>query len=131
MIFALKVIVLGYKQFYMNIYLQEKRLKKLPKLIRVFPGKKFMQRLYINYLHNQETVSKYMEDWLEWGHQQRKAQQLNPHPSAERLRKIKAQIQAQLQNSKRLRKIKAQIQAQLQNSNSRWLFNNTSPDYYS
>ncbi len=26
MIFALKVIVLGYKQFYMNIYLQEKRM---------------------------------------------------------------------------------------------------------
>ncbi|MCM0588895.1 MAG: DUF433 domain-containing protein [Gloeotrichia echinulata IR180] len=51
------------------------------------------------YLHNQETVSKYMQDWLEWGHQQRKAQQLNPHPSAERLRKIKAQRQAQSPNS--------------------------------
>lgn len=50
----------------------------------------------IYYLHNKESVTKYIEDWLEWGHQQRKAQQLNPHPSAERLSKIKAERQSQL-----------------------------------
>lgn len=50
------------------------------------------------YLHNQETISKYIEDWLEWGHQQRKAQKLNTHPAAERLQKIKAERQHQLQN---------------------------------
>lgn len=42
------------------------------------------------YLHNKEAVSKYIADWLEWGHQQRKAQELNPPPSAERLRKLRA-----------------------------------------
>ena len=41
------------------------------------------------YLQNQETVSKYIADWLEWGHQQRKAQALNPPPGIVRLRKIK------------------------------------------
>lgn len=41
------------------------------------------------YLHNKEAVSKYMADWLEWGHQQRKAQELNPPPSIERLRKLR------------------------------------------
>lgn len=41
------------------------------------------------YLQNKETVSKYIADWLEWGHQQRKAQALNPPPGIVRLRKIK------------------------------------------
>jgi len=40
------------------------------------------------YLHNKEGSSKYIADWLEWSHQQQKAQQLNPSPSALRLRKI-------------------------------------------
>jgi len=48
------------------------------------------------YLQNKETVSQYIADWLEWGHQQRKAQALNPHPAVARLRKIKAERQAQL-----------------------------------
>ncbi len=42
------------------------------------------------YLHNKEAVSKYIADWLEWGHEQRKAQELNPPPSVERLRKLRA-----------------------------------------
>lgn len=41
------------------------------------------------YLHNKEEVSKYIADWLEWGHQQRKAQALNPHPAAARLQKLR------------------------------------------
>jgi uncharacterized protein (DUF433 family) len=40
------------------------------------------------YLHNQEAVSDIGTDWLEWSHQQRKAQELNPHPAAARLRKL-------------------------------------------
>ncbi|MBC6475489.1 MAG: DUF433 domain-containing protein [Hormoscilla sp. GM102CHS1] len=40
------------------------------------------------YLHNKEAVSKYIADWLEWGHQQRKAQALNPHPATARLQKF-------------------------------------------
>ena len=41
------------------------------------------------YLQNKEDVSNYIADWLEWGHQQRKAQALNPPPGIIRLRKIK------------------------------------------
>lgn len=47
------------------------------------------------YLHNQEAVSKYIADWLEWGHQQRKAQELNPPPGIIRLRKLRAEQEAQ------------------------------------
>ncbi len=45
------------------------------------------------YLHNKETVSKYIKDWLEWGHQQRKKQQLNPHPAIARLQRLRQQKQ--------------------------------------
>lgn len=46
------------------------------------------------YLHNQEAVGKYIEAWLEWGHQQRKKQAQNPHPAAARLQKLKAEREA-------------------------------------
>lgn len=45
------------------------------------------------YLHNQEAVSKYVADWLEWNHQQVKAQQNNPSPAAIRMRKLRAEQQ--------------------------------------
>lgn len=45
------------------------------------------------YLTNKEVVNKYIEDWLEWSHQQRKAQELNPHPASIRLQKIKIERQ--------------------------------------
>ncbi len=38
------------------------------------------------YLHNKEEVGKYFADWLEWGHQQPKAQEMNPDPVIIRLR---------------------------------------------
>ena len=38
------------------------------------------------YLHNQEAVGKYLADWMDFAHQQRKAQELNPHPAIVRLR---------------------------------------------
>jgi uncharacterized protein (DUF433 family) len=46
------------------------------------------------YLHNKEAVSNYIADWLEWSYQQLKAQQLNPSPSAIRLRKLRAEREA-------------------------------------
>lgn len=46
------------------------------------------------YLHNKEVVSQYLADWLEWSHQQRKAQELNPPPGIIRLRKLKAEQEA-------------------------------------
>jgi uncharacterized protein (DUF433 family) len=47
------------------------------------------------YLHNKETVSQYIENWLAWGQQQRQLQTLNPHPAAEKLRRLKAQKESQ------------------------------------
>lgn len=38
------------------------------------------------YLHNREAVGKYFADWLEWSHQQRKAQEMNPDPAIIRFR---------------------------------------------
>ncbi|MBW4499015.1 MAG: DUF433 domain-containing protein [Scytonema hyalinum WJT4-NPBG1] len=46
------------------------------------------------YLHNQESVSKYVANWLESSHQQWKAQQLNPSPTMLRLRQLRAEQQA-------------------------------------
>jgi uncharacterized protein (DUF433 family) len=43
------------------------------------------------YLQNSESVSQYVADWLEWSHQQRKQQSANPHPSIDRLRRLKAE----------------------------------------
>ncbi len=51
------------------------------------------------YLHNKEAVNKYIADWLEWGHQQRKAQALNPPPGIVRLRKIKQEKEAMKQRN--------------------------------
>ncbi len=46
------------------------------------------------YLHNKDAVSQYLADWLEHGHQMRKAQAMNPPPASERLRKLRAERQA-------------------------------------
>ena len=52
------------------------------------------------YLHNRETVTQYLADWLEWGHQQRQAQALNPPPGIVRLRKLKAKQNAEKEAEK-------------------------------
>jgi len=41
------------------------------------------------YLQNKEAVSKYLADWLEWGREMRKQQNMNPSPESQRLKKIK------------------------------------------
>lgn len=38
------------------------------------------------YLRDRESVGKYVADWLEWSHKQRKAQEMNPDPVIIRLR---------------------------------------------
>jgi hypothetical protein len=43
------------------------------------------------YLQNSVAVSRYLADWLEWSHQQRKHQAAHPHPAAARLRQLKAE----------------------------------------
>src|SRR5207244_3878476 len=47
------------------------------------------------YLHNKEAVSKYLTEWLEWSREVRRLQRANPSPLSQRLRKIKAERQAQ------------------------------------
>jgi uncharacterized protein (DUF433 family) len=51
------------------------------------------------YIHNKEVVSNYIADWLEWGHQQRKAQEINPSPAIIRIRKIKQEREAMRQGN--------------------------------
>ncbi len=46
------------------------------------------------YLHNQETVSAYLADWLEWSHQMREQQRKNPPQFIEKLRQLKAKKDA-------------------------------------
>lgn len=43
------------------------------------------------YLHNEEAISKYLTDWLEWGREMRRQQAANPSPIIQKLRKIKAE----------------------------------------
>jgi uncharacterized protein (DUF433 family) len=43
----------------------------------------------VYYLHNHEAVSAYLADWLEDYHRRRDAQQQNPPPVVERLRRLK------------------------------------------
>ncbi|MGH9840306.1 MAG: DUF433 domain-containing protein [Blastocatellia bacterium] len=47
------------------------------------------------YLHNKDAVTKYLEDWLEWGHRMRKEQEQNPTPGMLRLRQLKAELKAE------------------------------------
>lgn len=45
------------------------------------------------YLHNQEAVTAYLEDWLEHGRQMRDEQERNPPPVVAKLRAVAAQRQ--------------------------------------
>ena len=47
------------------------------------------------YLHDRESVSQYLADWLEWGRKMREEQQTNPSPVVQKLMKIKAERTAQ------------------------------------
>ncbi|WP_413171928.1 DUF433 domain-containing protein [Anabaena azotica] len=47
------------------------------------------------YLHNQEAITKYLADWLEWGQQQRKLQAINPPPVAARLQQLRDTLEGQ------------------------------------
>lgn len=47
------------------------------------------------YLHNQDAVTKYLEDWLEYGRRARAEQERNPTPGMLRLRQLKAQLKAE------------------------------------
>jgi uncharacterized protein (DUF433 family) len=46
------------------------------------------------YLHNEEAVSKYLADWMEWSREMRRQQAADPSPEIQRVRKIKAEKQA-------------------------------------
>ena len=46
------------------------------------------------YLHNKETVSNYITDWLESGHRMREEQRRNPSPVVQKLMQFKAEREA-------------------------------------
>jgi uncharacterized protein (DUF433 family) len=46
------------------------------------------------YLHNQETVSVYLADWLAWSHQMREQQRKNPPEFIEKLHQLKVKKDA-------------------------------------
>ncbi|MBE9065911.1 DUF433 domain-containing protein [Leptolyngbya cf. ectocarpi LEGE 11479] len=46
------------------------------------------------YLHHKESVDAYMTDWLDWAEQMREEQRRNPPPVAEKLRKLRAEREA-------------------------------------
>lgn len=49
------------------------------------------------YLHNKETMKKYLAEWIEHGRQMREKQAQNPTPVMLRLRRIKAEREATTQ----------------------------------
>ncbi|MFB2877030.1 DUF433 domain-containing protein [Floridanema aerugineum] len=58
--------------------------KRLPEEIAQSYRTITLEQVYatiLYYLHNQEAVSKYLADWMDFAHQQRKAQELNPPPA--------------------------------------------------
>jgi len=58
--------------------------KRLPEEIAQSYRTLTLEQVYVTivyYLHNQEAVSKYLADWMDFAHQQRKAQELNPPPA--------------------------------------------------
>ncbi len=69
------------------------RDRALEQIAQTYPSLN-LEQVYatiLYYLHNKEAVSNYIADWLEWSHQQLKAQELNPSPSAIRLRKLRSE----------------------------------------
>jgi uncharacterized protein (DUF433 family) len=46
------------------------------------------------YLHNQEEVTAYLTDWLEWSRKVREEQRLNPPPVVQKLMKFKEEREA-------------------------------------
>jgi len=50
------------------------------------------------YLHNKEAVTKYLEDWIEFGRRAREEQRRNPTPEMLRLRQLRAEMEAAKRN---------------------------------
>ncbi|MBR8827313.1 MAG: DUF433 domain-containing protein [Gomphosphaeria aponina SAG 52.96 = DSM 107014] len=48
------------------------------------------------YLHNQEAVSAYLADWLEWSHKMQEEQRHNPPSVVVKLMELKAEREASL-----------------------------------
>lgn len=51
------------------------------------------------YLHNKESVSAYMTDWLEWSHRMQEEQRRNPPPVVAKLIKYKAEREAAMKKA--------------------------------
>jgi hypothetical protein len=93
MTFGLKIRGLALKQSCMNISIAIVTPEEIVKIYTSLTLEEVYATI-LYYLHNKEAVSKYIADWLNWGHQQRKAQALNPHPAAARLQKLRDEREA-------------------------------------
>jgi uncharacterized protein (DUF433 family) len=70
--------------------------KNPEEISKTYPSLKLDQvyATILYYLQNKKAVDAYMTDWLQWGDRMRAEQQKNPRPIVERLRKLKAEKQA-------------------------------------
>lgn len=69
------------------------RLRSPEEIATTYPSLS-LEQVYatiLYYLHNQEAVSKYLADWMEWGREMRRQQAAHPSAEIQRLRKIKAE----------------------------------------
>jgi uncharacterized protein (DUF433 family) len=71
---------------------------KTPEEIRATYHTLKLEEVYatiLYYLENKKNLDQYMESWLDWGHQQREKQRLNPTPIIQKLQQYKFEKIAQ------------------------------------
>jgi|SRR5579872_4450125 len=69
------------------------RSRSPEEIVNTYPSLE-LEQVYatiLYYLHNTETVSKYLSNWMEWSREMRRQQTANPSPEIQRLRKIKSE----------------------------------------
>jgi hypothetical protein len=74
----------------MTTFTVVEHLKKSPK---PYPSLS-LEQVYatvLYYLHHKQEIGEYLTNWLEWGHQMREEQKLNPPPISEKLRKLRVE----------------------------------------
>lgn len=77
-------------------YIQNKRS---PEMIAARFSTVTLEQVYatiLYYLHNEEQIGAYLNDYLEWARKARKEAKENPSPAAQRLMALRAEIEAYL-----------------------------------
>ncbi len=69
------------------------RSRSPEEIVNTYPSLN-LDRVYstiLYYLHNRESVSNYLSNWMQWSRDMRRQQALNPSSEIQRLRKIKTE----------------------------------------